>query len=214
MPKAAALGITVDPVISYDAANVSDLTTEVTKAKAAGVQVIAAAGYYRDGVLLAQAINSVKPDLLGVYGISDGAFDLPSFPKDAAPQGNGYMDVNYHIDSTKPYGADFEKNYQAKYNDAPRTGAGLSYDAVKVIAAGLEKSASDDPTKLRDAIATGSVDSVVTSSGPIQFTDTGENKNALPVVVQIQGGVPLQVYPPNLAEKPIIFPAPPVGATP
>ncbi|ODU05828.1 MAG: ABC transporter substrate-binding protein [Pseudonocardia sp. SCN 72-86] len=214
VPKAASLGITVDPVISYDAANVSDLTTQVARAKAAGAQVIAAAGYYRDGVLLAQAINSVKPDLLAVYGVADGAFDIPTFSKDAAPQGEGYIDVSYHIDSTKPYAHAFTKAYQDRFNDVPRTGAGYGYDSVKVIAAGLEKAASDDPTKLRDAIAGASVDAVTASAGPIEFLPNGENKNAQPVVMQVQGGKPLQVYPKSLAEKPIIFPVPPTGTTP
>ena len=58
---AAGYGWTVEPVISYDAFGVTDLTTEMTEVKAAAPDVIVVTGYYGDGVLATEAIAAVQP---------------------------------------------------------------------------------------------------------------------------------------------------------
>ncbi|WP_433616551.1 ABC transporter substrate-binding protein [Dactylosporangium sp. CA-139114] len=205
--EAAKAGIEVGPAIAYDAANVSDLTTQLTQVKASGADVLMVAGYYRDGVLVAKAVDTVKPALNAVYGVADGAFDLPQFPKEVGAAGEGYFDANYHADMTNPDMQALAKLYQERYNDQIRTGAVLAYDSVKVIADALEKSGSADPKKVRDAIATGSVPTLIAGKGPIKFGPTGENENASPILMQVQGGVPKQVFPADKAETQPIYPA-------
>ena len=89
------LGFEVSPAISYDAASVSDLTTQMTEVKASGADILVVTGYYRDGVLAAKAVQTVKPSVNAVFGVANGAFDLPSFPGDAAGSGEGFFDANY-----------------------------------------------------------------------------------------------------------------------
>ncbi len=205
--KAKTLGIEIGPAISYDAASVSDLTTQVTQVKASGADVLVVAGYYRDGVLAAKAVNTVKPALKAVYGVANGAFDVPQFPKDAGAAGEGYFDANYHMDMTKPEMKTLAGLYQQRYNDAVRTAAVLSYDSVRVIAAALEKAKDAAPAKVRDAIAQTSVDSLIAQTGPIAFDDKGENKNATPILMQVQGDQVKQVFPSDKAEVKPIWPA-------
>jgi branched-chain amino acid transport system substrate-binding protein len=207
--KAQALGMAIGPVISYDAANVSDFTTQVTSVKAEGADVLMVAGYYRDGVLVANAVNTVKPELDAVWGVANGAFDLPQFTEEVGPAGEGYFDANYHLDVTNPDTQALMKEYQEKYNDDIRTGAVLSYDAVRVIADALERAGDTDPTKLRDAIADTELDSLIAQNGPIKFTDTGENENATSVLMQVQDGKVVQTFPEDKAETAPIYPAPP-----
>ncbi len=210
--KAESLGMTVGPVISYDPANVSDFTTQVTTVKAEGADVLVVAGYYRDGVLVANGVNAVKPGLAAVYGVANGAFDLPQFPKDVGPAGEGYFDANYHLDTTNPETAALAQLYQQKYNDQIRTGAVLAYDAVRVIADSLERAKSADPAALRDAIAKTDLAPLVAADGPITFTETGENANAAPILMQVQQGVVKQTYPKEKAETAPIYPATQAGA--
>lgn len=205
--EAQRLGIQVGPEISYDASNVSDLTTQVTRAKAEGANVLAVSGYYRDSVLAAQAIGSVKPQIDAVYGVGDGAFDLSDFSRDVGADGEGYFDVNYHLDAKNPEAQKLAKLYQDRFHDEMRTEAALAYDAVRVVADSLERAHSRDPQKLRDAIAGTSLDPMVVSAGPIQFDPTGENRNAIPAVTQVRQGQIKQVYPPELAEMPPTYPA-------
>jgi branched-chain amino acid transport system substrate-binding protein len=92
------------------------------------------------------------------------------------------------------------------------TAAVLSYQAVQVIAAGLEKSASTDPTKLRDAIAGVSIDKpLLAFDGPIEFDQTGQNKNATAVVMQIQSDKVEQVYPDAFKTATPKFPSSPAA---
>ncbi len=211
--EAAKLGVQVGPDISYDPASVSDLTTQVTQAKASGADVLAVTGYYRDGVLAAKAVASVKPKVNAVFGIADGAYDLPQFPVDAGAAGDGYFDSNYRLDMGNPKTQQLAALYQQRFHDKIRTGAVLAYDAVRVIAEGLQKSGSRDRTKLRDAISGLSLDSLVLGSGPIKFDASGQNVNALPVVMQVQSGGTRVVYPDKYADAQAVprYPAAPAG---
>ncbi|SCE66502.1 amino acid/amide ABC transporter substrate-binding protein, HAAT family [Micromonospora coriariae] len=201
-------GIKVGPALAYDAANVSDLTTQVTQVKASGADVLMVTGYYRDGVLAAKAVATVKPPALkAVYGVANGAFDLPQFPKEAGAAAEGFFDANYHPDMTNADTQALAKLYQERYNDQIRTGAVLAYDSVKVIADALERAGSAEPAKVRDAIASGSVPTLIAGNGPIKFGPTGENENATPILMQVQGGVVKQVFPADKAEAKPLYPA-------
>lgn len=205
--KATELGFEVGPALSYDAASVADLTTQVTQVKASGADVLAVAGYYRDGVLVAKAVNSVKPPVNAVYGVANGAFDLPQFPKETGAAGEGYFDANYHPDYTKQATKDLAALYKSKYNDDIRTGAVLSYDAVRVLADAMERAKSKEPQKIREAITQTNLESLMAQSGPITFDEKGENKGAIPILMQVQKGVINQVWPADLAQAEPTFPA-------
>ena len=207
--EAAKLGMTVDPEISYDAASVSDLTTQITQVKASGADVLAVSGYYRDGVLAAKAVSTVKPTLNAVLGAADGAFDQPQFPTDAGAAAQGYFDTNYHIDTKSADAKKFVDLYKSRYNAEARTGAALAYDSVRVIADGLERAASSEGAKLRDGIAKTAIQPLTLSNGPVHFSDTGENTTALPILTQVQGQAPVVVFPADSAQAKPLYPANP-----
>ncbi|MET7991549.1 ABC transporter substrate-binding protein [Amycolatopsis sp. NPDC005232] len=202
-------GLQMGPEITYDAASVSDLTTQIAQVKASGANVLVVSGYYRDGVLAAKAIQTVKPALDAVVGAADGAFDQPQFPTDAGSASQGYFDVNYHFDDKSADAKAFTALYKSTYKDEARTGAALAYDSVRVIAAALEKAGSTDASKVRDAIAQTSLTPLTLSDGPIKFSDKGENSTSLPVLTQVQNGAPVVVYPKSAAVKSPVYPANP-----
>jgi branched-chain amino acid transport system substrate-binding protein len=207
--KAQSLGMDVGPVISYDPASVSDFTTQITSIREAGADVLMVAGYYRDGVLVANAVNTVKPDLDAVWGVANGAFDTPQFPGEVGAAGEGYFDANYRLDITNPDTKKLVDLYKQTYNDDMRTAAVLSYDAVRVIAAALEKSGDASPKAVRDAIAKTKMDSLIAQDGPITFSESGENENAAPILMQVVGGTVKQVFPEKYAETKPVYPASP-----
>ena len=198
---AEANGWTVDPVISYDAFGVTDLTTDMTKVKDAAPDVIVVTGYYGDGVLATEAISAVDPGAKLIYSIAQGAFDNPSFPADVAGAGEGFFNVNYHLDVTNPVTVDLANRFAESYGEEMKTSATHSYEAVRVIANALETSCSEDPAALRDAIADTNLDSILATVGPIQFDETGENINGSPIVMQVQDDAIVQVLPENVAEN-------------
>jgi branched-chain amino acid transport system substrate-binding protein len=212
LAEAEAAGLTVDPVISYDAASVSDMTTQISQVAASGADVLAVAGYYRDSLLVAQAVDTVQPDLEAVFGVANGAYDQPAFVADAPNGGEGYFDANYHWDVTNPDAVELAELYEETYGEPIRTSAVLTYDAVMVIAGALEEAGSADPTAVRDAIAESSYQPLTVSSGPVAFDETGQNTNAGIVVMQVQDATIQQVFPNDLAEADYRFPASPAGS--
>lgn len=203
-------GIEVAREITYDALNVSDLTSELTQAKAANADAIVATGYYRDGLLLAQAAANVKPDVKAVYGVANGAFDLDTFPEDAGDNGNYYLSSNYHYDATSDRARELRQRFQERTGESMRTAAVFSYQAVEVIADALERAGSSEPQELRNAIAETSLETeLFPFDGPIKFNERGQNVNAQPIVMQVQDGEVVQVYPERYAQEEPIFPATP-----
>jgi branched-chain amino acid transport system substrate-binding protein len=201
-------GVTVDPIISYDPASVSDMTTQVQQVAASGADVLAVAGYYRDSLLVSQAVDTIKPDLQAVFGVANGAFDQPQFVTDAPNGGENYFDANYHWDVTNAKAVELSEKYEEEFGEPIRTSAVLSYDAVMVIAEALEDSGSVDTTELRDAIADSDYEALVVNNGPVKFDEDGENTTASIVVMQVQGGAVKQVYPDDRAESDFVYPAP------
>ncbi|VXC09039.1 ABC transporter substrate-binding protein [Citricoccus sp. K5] len=206
--EAEAQGIEVVSTVSYPATNFSDATTQVKQALSADPDVVVVTGYYPDNVLVAEAVQALNPDILGVFGIASGAFDDSSFPTDAGAAATNVLSANYHYAATSERSQDIRERFEEKYGRPMETAAMLSYQAVEVIAAGLEESGSADPEALRDAIANTSIeDPLLAFDGPIEFDETGENKNATVIVMQSQDGEIEQVFPEEFATAELIFPA-------
>ncbi|HEY0247132.1 MAG TPA: ABC transporter substrate-binding protein [Gryllotalpicola sp.] len=205
--EAKAKGFTVDTAIKYDSMSLTDATTQIAQIKAAGDTTLIVSGYYADSLAIAKSIAASGIKLDAVFGVGDGAYDQQTFLTDAPNGGEGYYNTNYAI-AKSAEGQQFATDYQAKFNTPVRTGAALAYDAVQVIAAGLEDSGSADPVKLRDAIAAEkSYTGIAFGSGPIAFSSTGENTSARTVATQILGGKVTVVYPDDQATGTAKFPA-------
>ena len=206
--KASEQGITDIKEITYPPTNFSDATTQVREAAAYKPDVIVATGYFPDGVLIAKAVNELKPDIKGLYGIANGAFDDGSFPSAAGPAAQGVLSANYHYDAKSSKVQDIRKRFQQKYGKPMETASVLSYQAVEVVAAGLEKAKDADPEKVREGIAGVKLDEpLLAFDGPITFDKTGQNENATVIVMQNLKNTVEQVYPEEFAQTKIQFPA-------
>lgn len=193
--------------ITYSPTNFSDATTVVREAASGDPDVILATGYYPDSLLVAQAVEQLGPDIQGLYGIANGAFDNGPFPDDAGRAGEEVLSANYHYDMKDERVTDIRDRYQQEYKQPMETAAVLSYQAVEVIAAGLEESCSDDPTELRDAIAGIEIeDSLLAFDGPITFDETGQNENATVIVMQVLDGKIEQVFPEEFTTSDLVYP--------
>jgi len=201
-------GITITKEITYSGSNFSDATTQVSEALAGNPDIIAVTGYYPDNLLVAKAVGSMANDTKAVFGIASGAFDDTSFPAAAGDAGTEVLSANYHYSATSDRAADIRARFEEKYGKPMETASMLSYQAVEVIAEGLEESGSDDPEELRDAIAGLSLeDPLLAFDGPIQFGEDGQNENATVIVMQVLDGKVEQVFPQQFATAELVFPA-------
>jgi branched-chain amino acid transport system substrate-binding protein len=202
-------GVKVAKEITYPATNFTDATTQVREAAAAKPDVIVATGYYPDGLLIAKSVEALKPDIKALYGVANGAFDESSFPGDAGAAGENVLSANYHFAATSDRVTDIRKRFEAKYGKPMETASMLSYQAVEVIAEGVEAAKSKDPAKVRDAIADIDLkDPLLAFDGPITFDETGQNENATVIVMQVQKGEVEQAFPKKFQTSELVFPAP------
>ena len=204
---AATLGIEVLGEFAYAPFEVTDLTTEITAIQALGPDALVVTGYYGDGLLAARAAEDVGLDVKIVYGVAQGTYDQPQFVTDAGDLAQCFFDSNYHWDASDPDALALRDRYEATYGEPMRTGSVLAYQAMVLIADAIESAGSADPGAIRDALAaTNASDHFLPYEGAIQFDSTGETTLASPVVMQVQDGAVVQVWPPALAEADPIFP--------
>ncbi|PON13741.1 hypothetical protein C2W62_32745 [Candidatus Entotheonella serta] len=84
------------------------------------------------------------------------------------------------------------------------------YAEIWIIKAAIEQAGSADPGKVRDAIAALDLQegpaAAALMPGYIRFNEQGRRVDAVPVIVQWQGGTPYTVYPTEGAMKQAIWP--------
>ncbi len=199
--RAEELGLEVLEEIAYDPFGVTDLTTEMTLINSLNPDVLVVTGYYNDGLLAAEAAWDVLLDVKAVYGVAQGTYDQPQFVEDAEELAECFFDSNYHWDASNEAALEVRTKFEEVYEESMRTSAVLAYQAVYVIADAIERAGSADPAAIRDALAeTDYADHILPYEGPITFTEAGETEVASPVLMQVQEGEVVQVWPPDLAE--------------
>ncbi len=205
--EAANLGIEVLDEIGYAPFEVTDLTTEMTRINSLEPDALVVTGYYNDGLLAARNAEEVGLNVKVVYGIAQGTYDQPQFVADVGDLAQCFYDSNYHWDASDPAAQQVRDKFLAEYGEEMRTSAILAYQAMYIIADAIERAGSADPAAIRDALAeTNYADHILPYLGAISFDDTGETTNASPVVMQVQDGAVVQVWPPDLAESEPLFP--------
>ena len=193
---AAEAGIEVVANVAYPASS-ADLTTQVSKIKAANPDLVLTTTYLNDSILIAQARETLGMKQI-FFDAAGGTVD-PQFIKTLGTAAEGWLtEIEFSVDAS-PLSEELNASYKAKYGD-DMTGNGMDgYQGVYVLAKALEDAGSADRAKLRDAIANvkmvAGTDRVVIPTEEITFTPDGEITSAPLYVVQIQEGVFQTLFP-------------------
>jgi branched-chain amino acid transport system substrate-binding protein len=207
--KVANPGFEVVETIPYPE-NAADLSTEVSRAKAAKPDIIAPVTRPATAILLLEELAKQRVEVMGV--ISPGApglyetrqiqqlKELIEYVMDAT------VYANYRKPETQKVAAEYAKRSGGRNFDASGS---YSYDAIQVIADVLERAASTDPDAIVAAIKkTNFPGGLSVSTGPIVFNETGDNPNASTAMLQVLGQKPQVVWPKDVAEQRFVFPRP------
>ena len=207
--KVANPGFEVVETIPYPE-NAADLSTEVSRAKAAKPDIIAPVTRPATAILLLEEVAKQRVEVMGM--ISPGApglyetrqiqqlKELIEYVMDAT------VYANYRKPETQKVAAEYAKRSGGRNFDASGS---YSYDAIQVIADVLERAASTDPDAIVAAIKkTNFPGALSVSTGPIVFNETGDNPNASTAMLQILGQKPRVVWPKDVAEQRFVFPRP------
>ena len=182
-------GIEIVAAEAFTADNKTDFTTQITKAKEGGAELVFLPIYYQEATLILSQANTLgySPIFFGCDGL-DGILGVENFDTSLA---EGVMLLTpFAADATDDLTVNFVKSYQEKYGELPNQFAADAYDAIYVIKAAAEKagvkadmSASDICEAMKAAMTQISVDGL-TGAGMTWTSDGEVNKAPKAVVIK------------------------------
>ncbi len=161
----------------------TDFKATLTKIKSTNPDTIFIPAYYQEvGMIVKQARElDMKNSFLGV-----DAWDSPKLFEIAGAKAlnNTYYAAHYSVDDTDKDVQNFVKAYKEEYKEIPDTQAALGYDCVLVMVDAIKRAGSEDPEKIRAAlastkglkVATGVI-SMDANHNPIKGAIINENKD-------------------------------------
>jgi branched-chain amino acid transport system substrate-binding protein len=188
----------------------SDLSTEVSRAKAAKPDIIAPITRPASAQLLLPELRKQRVEIMGVVGPgSPGLYEagqLAVLKEELEYVLTSVPWANFKNPKTNTVAEEYKKRSGGKTFD---TNSGYSYDAVFVIADVLERARSTDPDAIVDALKkTSLAGGLMQYGGPIHFNELGDNPNAISTMIQILGQKPVAVWPREAALQKFVFPRP------
>lgn len=168
--------------VSYSAGDI-DFKAQLTTIRSQKPDAIFVPGYYTDVGLIARQARElgIKAPLLG----GDG-WDSPDlFNVGGKAINDSYISNHYSSEDPSPRVQEFVKKYKGAFGVVPGGLAAMGYDAALVLAEAIRTAGSEDPKKIRDALA--GIKNFQAVTGMISID---ENRNAVKpaVVLKIEDG--------------------------
>ena len=188
--------------------NTTDLSTEVSKAKAAKPDIVAPVVRPTTAILLLQELAKQRVEIMGV--VSPGTPGL--YEKGQIEQLKELIEnvldnvpwPNFKNPRTVKIAEEYARRSGGKGFD---TNSGYSYEAVLVMADVFERARTTEADTVVDAIKkTRFADPIMVSAGPIVFNEAGDNANASTALIQIREQKPQVVWPREAAQTKYLFP--------
>lgn len=198
------VGLEVVGMIPYSA-TASTLSAEVTKLVALSPDVVIPIGYYSDQILLSKELIERKITFPCIIGVANGAFSDAKFVETFGEDANGIFDINYRYNPNSEEAKQLLAAYKEAYNDDIPVSAIYGYESIMVIADALRRAESTDAQDLHKALCETNITDHILPQNEIRFDETGENINSAGVLIQIQNGKQVIVYPEEYAEAEIQF---------
>jgi branched-chain amino acid transport system substrate-binding protein len=207
--KAEALGFKIVYNNKYPKGAV-DLSSVATALKDANPDALILTGYVQDSVQLVKALQSLKvnPKIIG-FAFAVGIPDVLTALGPAAEDLVGVQIWDPAVKYTGPMIADaaaYMSGYEKQFGGKPNYITASGTAGALALQLAIEKAASLDPVKVREAML--QLD-VQTFFGQLQFDQAGVDKKASAVISQVQGGVAVPVYPAEIAAAKVRYPRKP-----
>src|SRR6185436_3446 len=158
-----------------------DLSTEVSRAKAAKPDIIAPITRPASAQLLLPEIRKQRIEVMGIVGPgSPGLYEagqLAVLKQDLEYVMTSTPWANFKNPKTQAVAAEYQKRAAGKTFD---TNSGYSYDGMFLVADFLERAKSTDPDAIVDAMKkTNYAAGLMQYAGPVTFNELGDNPNAV-----------------------------------
>jgi branched-chain amino acid transport system substrate-binding protein len=205
---AKAMGIEVVEKIAYPA-ETPDMTPTISRIKQIAPDAILLVSYIADAVLITKTMKELGVDL-PIMGTSAGHID-PAYIANLGPLAEHSFTVGeWNPDIKKGGAAALAKRFQAKFGLPMNGHAAETYMSTVVLADALERGASADRVKLREALAATNLcgDKNILPYNCVKFDPSGQSPEGQLVMLQVQKGQFVTVWPPEVASAEVVYPVP------
>lgn len=186
-------------------AGFTDASPLINKVKASGANALFSVSYLNDLILIVRTVKQVGLNV-AINGGS-GGFVIPDFYKNVGKLAEGLQGVAHWNHDMDANAQKVNVEYQKRAGEFLFEYAGGLVAQTFMLADALERAASTDPQKVRDALATLDVSSgyaAMCPGGKVKFGPDGKNIYAHPVGVQWQNGDLASVFPKEDARAPLM----------
>jgi branched-chain amino acid transport system substrate-binding protein len=202
--QAAAEGVEIVLFEPYSA-GFTDASPLINKVKSSGANALFSVSYLNDLILIVRTVKQVGLNV-AINGGS-GGFVIPDFYKNVGKLAEGLQGVAHWNHDMDANAEKVNAEYKKRTGEFLFEYAGGLVAQTFMIADALERAASTDPQKVREAIASLDVSSgyaAMCPGGKVKFGPDGKNIYGHPVGVQWQNGDLASVYPSEDARKPLL----------
>jgi len=202
------LGIEVVEKIAYPAES-PDMTPTISRIKQMAPDALVLVSYIADAVLITKTMKELGVNV-PIMGTSAGHID-PAYITNLGPLAeNSFTVGEWNPDLKKPGAADIAARFQAKFGVPMNGHAAETYMSTMVLVDALERAGSADRAKLREALSKTNICGArnILPYDCVRFEESGQSPEGQLVMLQVQNGKFVSVWPPEVAAASPVYPVP------
>jgi branched-chain amino acid transport system substrate-binding protein len=193
-------------------ADTPDLASEVQRIKATGASILIEASYLPDVTLAIRTMKQQNVNFQGILGMDAGFVDtkfIPNLGKDT----EGLLSREVwakDLGAQKALVKQVNDLFRSKFNTDMNGSSARAFTGVFVLGDAINRARSVEPAKIQSALAQTDIpaDQIIMPWDGVKFDQNGQNTKGRGIMVQIQGGQYVTVWPLELASKPLVWPLP------
>jgi branched-chain amino acid transport system substrate-binding protein len=190
----------------------TQLTSEVQKLKAAGADIVMQSSYLGDAILSMKTYKDLG-FLPTALLANDAGFNDSEFLKTMGKDGEAIISREVwalDLAAQKPIIEKANALLQARHQVNFNGNSARAFTGVFALADAINRAGSTRPEAIQKALRETNLpgEQLIMPWGGIQFDETGQNRKGAGIIVQIQGGKYVTVWPFALASKDVVWPLP------
>jgi branched-chain amino acid transport system substrate-binding protein len=190
----------------------TQLTSEVQKLKAAKPDAVMQSSYLGDAILSVKTYRDLG-FLPAALVANDAGFNDSEFLKTVGKDGNGVISREVwalDLEKQKPVIGKANALLQARHGVNFNGNSARAFTAIFALADAINRAASTKPEAIQKALQQTRIpgDQLIMPWGGIEYDATGQNKHGAGIIVQVQDGKYVTVWPFDLASKDVVWPLP------